>query len=264
MKLLHAFLLVLLVGLVFSACQQESEAILDEVVPEEYTSLETSYDVPVIPEEIDRMMTEEQRTRFLAGPGEEFLVRAEAESMSDPSAKKKWAKWHPVLLCLGYDLQFVPIGGDCEGAFYPCFGPGFLNGFNPLCFPNGPMHPPAYVSGAAGQTIADGNWFAKPIHAEYFPVFCGPDYEGYGQGFYLVDGDELKLEATNTPHTTLSNGDSYFFRHGNYVGNPNGGIFANAFGWELSYMFTNAQNNPNANPNGVGFSNVITVGWVYY
>ncbi|MCB0636035.1 MAG: hypothetical protein KDC54_05435, partial [Lewinella sp.] len=190
MRVVHLVYLLLFAGLVFVACQKESVAITDEPVSEE-----PLYTVPEIPAEIAEMMTAEDRARFEAGPGEKYLAMTEDNARFHPGIYH--GRWHPVLLRLGYDLQFVPIGGDCQGDFEICFD---QNGVpNPICFtPQGEFQP----VGATGQTVADGYWKAHvPLHAVYWPVFCAPDYAGYGQGYYQVggQGNTLHLMAENTP-----------------------------------------------------------------
>jgi hypothetical protein len=249
------FYLLLFVGLVMVACQKDELAIAEETMVEE-----ALFTVPEIPAEIAALMTEEDRIQFEAGPGEAYLASTAVDFRNHPRAWRP--RWHPVLLRLDYNLQFGPIGGDCRGEFEFCFVPGSFP--NPICFnPSGEFAP----VGVSGQTSATGYWRGRqPLLARYWPVFCGPDYDGYGEGYYeLNEGEDvLQLVATNTPFNELENGDSFFYRYGEYVGSTSTGMFRGAVGWEISRMYTRAENNPADDPMGLGSSEVITFGWVFY
>jgi hypothetical protein len=258
MRVVHLVYLLLFVGLVVVACEKDSVAVVDEPMVEE-----PLYTVPEIPAEIADLMTAEDRARFEAGPGEAYLARAEAAA-ARWRARPHRPRWHPVILKLDYNLAFVPIGGDCaSGNFYPCFDE---TGPNPACFP--PNQPPAFT-GSTGYTYAEGYWRGhQPLFAEYWQTFCAPDYAGGGQGNYQVNGPDNKLflSAYTTPMVptpVLGNCvDFYFYRFGEYTGGE--GMFEGAIGWEISRIFTLAENDPGCDPNGLGLSTAVTFGWAYY
>ena len=238
-----------LAGLMVISCQKDSLEIVQEIaVPNQ------EFTVPDIPDEIASMMTNEDLARFQAGPGEGYLQRLELGN-----ARRNHGRWYPVLMKLGYHLQIGPIvGASCEpGMFSPCFNENGPTGA-PGC------EDPVNYIGAAGATVADGYWFSKAVHSMYFPVFCGPDYTGYGSGFYQLENGLLWLEAENGPFHYDENGNSTFCREGQYVGDQSAGMFEGAFGWEVMISYTAADNNPGDPANGgVGYSDVIIFGWVH-
>ncbi len=251
MKLIKLLSFSLLAGLLIVACQDDA---MSEM--EQHSSAFTfEFEVPEIPQEMAAMMSAEDIARFEAGPGAEYLAMTET-----PEARRGHrGRWHPVLMQLGYHLQFGPfVGESCESPI-PCFGPTGPTGA-PGC------EDPANYLGVMGKTVADGFWFSKTAHSEYFPVFCWPDYAGYGAGFYLVNGDVLWLEAENGPfNVDEETGDMTFCRIGHYVGDQSSGKFSGARGWEVMLSYTAVENNPGNPANGgQGYSDVIIFGWVYY
>ncbi len=271
MRVIHLVFSLLFVGLVVVSCEKDSEAVMEE--PLEAMPL---YTVPEIPAEIAELMTAEDRARFEAGPGEAYLARAEEKTLHYRSGRRP--RWRPVLLRLEYNLAFVPIsvpeGADClNGEYVICIDPTTRMPVPeniPQCFPNG--FPPDAVpnfSGSTGYTYAEGYWRGqRPLIAEYWNTFCAPDYAGSGYGNYQVNGPENKLYLTATttpivPTPVLGNCvDFYFYRLGEYTGGE--GIFTDAFGWEVTRIFTLAENDPTCSEDGLGQSTAITFGWVRY
>lgn len=246
MRPLHVFILFLFGAFTFTACEKTSIDIFDHP-----TVQIDDYSIPEIPEDIAELMTEEEILKFKAGPGADYSEAIQVRR------RHHHGRWHPVLMRMTYHLQIGPIGGTaCEpGQFQPCFGPGA---------PPDPTDCLASVVGAAGQTIADGHWFHRPIHAEYYPVFCLPDYAGFGSGFYSSNGSLLWIEATNTAFQYDDEFNSVFYRFANYIPQQSTGIFEGAFGWEIARMYTAVENSPSNDPNGQGESDVIIFGWVYF
>jgi len=238
--------LFLLMGMFFISC--ENESIEPEVVSQES---QEQFTVPEIPTEIKSMMSTEDLALFEAGPGKDFL-----NSEVNKSARGKRGRWHPILMKLGYNLQIGPfVGESCESPI-PCFdenGPTGAEGCNNL----------ANYIGATGVTVADGFLYSKPVHSMYFPVFCFPDYAGYGEGFYQLENGLLWVEANNGPFHYDAEGNSRFRRIGHYSPSKSQGIFSGARGWEIALLYTAAENNPGTN-NGVGFSDAIIFGWAYW
>ena len=194
-------------------------------------------------------MSDEDLAKFQAGPGEEYLQMPEFAN-----GRRSRGHWYPVLMKLGYHLQIGPIGGtSCQpGEYQFCItpeGPDFecLNA----------------MVGAAGMTVTDGYWFRKKLHSEYYPVFCGPDYAGYGQGFYQLEDGLLWLEAENGPFNYDEYGNSTFVRRGNYIPDQSTGSFSGAIGWEIMISYTAYENSPSISPDGTGYSDVIIFGWVF-
>ena len=224
----------------------EKEVIIE---PEYSEQAVQEYEVPEIPEFIANRMSESDIIKFKAGPGEEFLKY--------DNLRRPRSRWHPVLMFLNYDLQIVPIGGSsCEpGEFVPCFGP---------YAPDDPTECLANIVGGTGFTYATGNWLGDNVYSEYYPVFCAPDYAGYGSGFYSVESDQLWVEAQNEPFNYDEQGNSWFYRMGSYNGNLSSGIFEGAYGWEIAILYTPSETNPGTNPNGIGASQTVIFGWVRY
>lgn len=235
MKTYRSFLCLCLVGLFVVSCEKEStQPILDAPVevPE--------FTVPEIPDEIASLMSDEDLILFKDGPGQSYL---------DESALKsaRRGRWHPVLMKLDYFLQIWPISSCDTWSGTPCIP-------DQGCVP----------SGACGFTVADGEWLFRPVHSEYYPVFCFPDYAGHGEGFHkLGKRDILMLKAENTPFEIDEDGNSTFRRYGHYMGDQSTGKFEGASGWEIAISYTAAENSP-SNPTGQGQSTVIIFGWVYY
>jgi hypothetical protein len=246
MRPLKVFLFMLLMGLMVISCQKDATEPAQPV-----PSSDQEFVVPDIPDEIASLMSDEDMAMFKAGPGEEFTGK-----LSQDNARKARGHWYPVLMKLRYHLQFVPIGGEscAPGDFTPCFGPGA---------PADPTECLASIVGSAGITGADGYWFSKAVHSEFFPVFCGPDYTGYGYGFYQVDKGMLWIEAENGPVHYDNEGNSTFVRKGNYNPEQSTGCFAGAVGWEVAIMYTATEDNPANAPDGIGYSDVVIFGWVY-
>ncbi len=71
------------------------------------------------------------------------------------------------------------------------------------------------------------------------------------------------MEAENGPFNYNENGDITFCRRGNYVPEKSEGRFSGAIGWEVMISYTTVENDP-GNNNGIGYSDVIIFGWVYY
>jgi hypothetical protein len=116
---------------------------------------------------------------------------------------------------------------------------------------------------AAGKTWASGKWFRQDVYSEYFPVFCGPDFSGYGSGYYQLEDGLLFVEAQNGPFQFDEEGNSTFYRKGKYLPNQNTGAFEGAIGWEITIIQTLAEDNPENDPQGLGYSTSISFGWVY-
>ena len=247
MKTLKSIFLFIVAGLMVLSCQKDSLEPVDE-----FTVSNGEFTVPIIPDEIAAMMSDEDIARFNAGPGEEYL-----QSFNTENARRRHGRWHPVLMNLGYHLQFGPFVGESCDAPIPCFGPTGPTGA-PGC------EDPANFIGSMGKTTADGYWFRNAVHSEYYPVLCGPDYVGYGQGFYQLEKGLLWLDAENGPFNYDDEGNATFCRKGRYNGDKSDGKFAGAFGWEIAISHTAPENNP-ANPAnmGQGYSDVIIFGWVY-
>ena len=244
MRVTFLFSSLLFLSLFFISCEKDSV-----VEPEYSDQLVQEYEIPEIPEIIVNRMSESDIIKFKAGPGEEFLK-------NENSARTR-SRWHPVLMFLNYDLQFVPIGGEsCQpGEFVPCFGP---------YAPTDPTECLANQVGVTGITYTYGKWFKQPIYSEYYPVFCSPDYSGYGSGFYRQDSNELWVEAQNDPFNYDEMGNSWFYRYGTYNGGLSSGIFEGAYGWEIMISYTPYETNPGSNPDGIGESEVVIFGWVKY
>jgi hypothetical protein len=246
MRVTILFSSLFFLSVLFISCEK------DVVVEPEYSDqLVQEYEIPEIPEFIARRMSESDIIKFKAGPGEAFLKNENAE--------RGRSRWHPVLMFLNYNLQFVPIGGEsCQpGEFVPCFGPYAPPDADPNeCLAN--------LVGTTGLTYASGNWLRKNVYSEYYPVFCAPDYSGYGSGFYLVESDKLVVEAQNNPFNYDEMGNSWFYRYGTYNGGLSSGIFEGAYGWEIMISYTPYETNPGLNPQGIGESQVVIFGWVKY
>ncbi len=240
-------ILILGAGLMLiTACEKE-EITRIENTPE----VAAEFTVPELPPEIEAMMPADELEKFKAGPGEKYLNQIRSRSWNG-------GRWHPVIMQLDYFLQFAPIGYSCApGEFVFCVGPMAPPDINtPDCIAN--------QVGMSGQTIADGYWFWKAVHAEYYPVFCGANgLAGYGNGFYALNNGSLALTAESTPFQYNDNGDIIFYRYGQYIGDQSTGVYEGAFGWEVSVMYTPAETYPDP-VTGQGASEVITLGWVHY
>jgi len=245
MKNLKSLLFFALMGLLVISCQRDS------VSPDAMNTMdEQEFIVPDIPDEIAEMMSTDDIARFKAGPGEEYLEFQDASN-----SRKSRGRWYPVLMKLGFNLQFTPfVGESCESPI-PCFGPNGPTGAQ------GCENDENYI-GVMGMTVADGYWFRHKVHSEYYPVFCLPDYSGYGSGFYQLDNSQLWLEAVNGPFQVDEEGNVTFIRKGNYVPEQSTGVFKGAVGWEVMISYTAIENSP-SNPAGSGYSDVIIFGWVY-
>lgn len=236
MKTLKTTAILILLGFFVFSCEKEpAEPAQDtpDQAPE--------FVVPEIPDDIAARMNDEDIIRFKAGPGETFL-----SELALKSTRRSHGRWHPVLMKLDYQLQIWPISSCDTWSGTPCFPPD--------CMP----------MGACGFTTADGNWFCTPLHSEYYPVFCFPDYAGHGEGFHQTDGGMLKLVGENTPFNIDAEGNSTFRRNGRYVGDQSTGDYEGARGWEIMISYTAAENSPSNSPTGQGLSTVIIFGWVYY
>ena len=234
MKTFRSFLCLFLIGLFVVSCEKESTQPIQNApaeVPE--------FTVPEIPDEIASLMSDEDLILFKEGPGLSYL---------DESALKsaRRGRWHPVMMKLDYYLQIWPISSCDSWSGTPCFPPD--------CMP----------MGACGFTVADGKWLFRPVHSEYYPVFCFPDYAGHGEGFHQTENGMLKLKGENTPFQVDEDGNSTFRRYGYYMGDQSTGIFEGARGWEIMISYTAAENSPSNSPTGQGQSTVIIFGWVYY
>lgn len=246
MRPFRVFLFMLMMGLMVISCQKDASEPA-QTAP----SSDQEFVVPDIPDEIAALMLDEDLAMFKAGPGEEFLGK-----LAQENARKTKGHWYPVLMKLGYHLQFVPIGGEscAPGDFIPCFGPGA---------PADPSECLARIVGSTSITVADGYWFARSVHSEYYPVFCLPDYSGYGTGFYQLENGTLWLEAENDPVKNDDMGNMMFCRKGHYLPGQSDGIFSGAIGWEKMISYTAAEDNPSNSADGTGYSDVVIFGWVY-
>ncbi len=143
MRVTILFSSLFFLSVLFISCEK------DVVVEPEYSDqLVQEYEIPEIPEFIARRMSESDIIKFKAGPGEAFLKNENAE--------RGRSRWHPVLMFLNYNLQFVPIGGEsCQpGEFVPCFGPYAPPDADPNeCLAN--------LVGTTGLTYASGNWLKR-------------------------------------------------------------------------------------------------------
>jgi hypothetical protein len=255
MKNLRSLLFFALMGLLVISCQRDS------VSPDAMNTMdEQEFIVPDIPDEIAEMMSAEDIARFKAGPGEEYL-----ELQGTSNLRKARGRWYPVLMRLGFHLQFMPFGGESCGAPQPCFAPDPNNPsiMLPTNAPNCDYGKPPSGLGLMGKTVADGYWFRHKVHSEYYPVFCLPDYSGYGSGFYQLDNSQLWLEAVNGPFQVDEEGNVTFIRKGNYIPGQSTGVFEGAVGWEVMISYTAIENSPSNSPDGSGYSDVIIFGWVY-
>ncbi len=246
MKILKSLFFLSLMGLMVVSCQK------DALEPDPVTMNQSQdFVVPDIPDEIAAILSDDDIAKFQTGPGEESIRQLE-----NSGARVKHGRWHPMLMVLGYDLQFVPIGGmSCmPGDFAPCIVPGEPPDLECL----------ANTVGSAGQTISDGYWLRKEVHAEYFPVFCAPEYTGYGFGYYQLKDGLLWLEAENGPFRYDEDGNFTFYRHGRFVSEKCEGTYEGAVGWEITVIQTLAENNPANDPQGIGYSTAVTFGWIYW
>lgn len=246
MKILKAFYVFFFVGLLVISCQKDTlEPIKDISDP----TLE--FAVPDVPADIANLMRVDDLTRFQAGPGESYLQRLEQNN-----GRRSYGRWHPVLMKLGYHLQFGPFVGECEFPM-PCYGPTGPTGATGC-------DDPAKFKGLAGLATADGYWFAKKLHSEYYPVFCAADdYAGYGQGFYALDDGTLWFQGESGPHNYDEAGNMVFCTEINFIREQCTENYEGAFGWNVLIHYTTPENNP-GNNNGIGYSDVIIFGWVYY
>lgn len=243
METLKVIFIFVFTGFFVISCQKETTTPVQKT-----QESDAEFTVPEIPDEIAIYMSDEDKALFRAGPGEEFL--------QDPTLKSfhlRKGQWHPVLMKLGYHLQFWPVCSCEPGNVVP-----FLN---PDGSPTGACDLPG---GSAGITYADGYWFSKPVHAEYYPVFCAPDYDGYGTGFYQHKDSKLFLEAVNDPFHYDEEGNFTFLRKGHYVPGKSTGEFENSVGWEYTIIYTADENNPAKDPLGQGYSVSVTFGWVCF
>jgi len=234
MKTCKALLLVLTVMVLMFSCEKEA---MDPVQANK--DLEPTFAVPEIPDDIAAWMSEDDILRFMAGPGQEYNLESELKSA-------RRCKWHPILMKLEFHLQIWPISTCDTWSGIPCFPPD--------CMP----------MGACGVTVADGNWFYRSVHSEYYPVFCFPDYAGHGQGFHETTQGKLWYSGENTPFKVDEAGNSTFRLHGRFSGDQSTGVFEGASGWEIMISYTSAENSPSNSPNGQGMSTVIIFGWVSY
>ena len=235
MKPFRIISILVILGLVVFSCEKQGPEPVQDLSDQDIEFL-----VPDIPDDIAALMSDEDIELFKAGPGDFYL-----EEPALKSKRRKCGRWHPLLMKLEYHLQFWPIS-SCD------------NWSETLCFPTDciPM-------GVCGFTIAEGNWFFKVVHSEYYPIFCFPDYAGHGQGFHETDDGKLSFVGENTPFHHDDEGNATFRLDGQIVGDASTGIFEGARGWEIMISYTAAENSP-SNPTGQGLSQTITFGWVYY
>lgn len=243
MKTTKAFSFVFILGLLAVSCEKENPEPVKEI-----NDQATAFVVPEIPEDFAALMSDEDQDLFTTGPGEEYLEKSALKS-----GLSYRGRWHPVLMLLEYHLQLFPVSSCIPGEVSPC-----------IDFTTGEYICPGPPAGYSGVTVADGNWFCYSIHSEYFPVFCLPDHEGYGQGFYQVGESFLWMRGENTPFQEDEQGNLTFRRNGQYSGEQSTGIFEGARGWEVMISYTAAENNPGNSPTGEGSSTVLIYGWVYY
>ena len=242
MKIKSFIYAVLGIGLFMAACQKEP-------ITNPSSQTQSTFVVPVIPDDIVNLMSEEMIAEFKAGPGETYLDALQLRTSE--------GKWHPILLRTNYSIQSVPIGGtSCNpGEFYPCFRPGA---------PSDPSGCLAELVSAMMLTVADGHWLTGSVHCEYTNIFCAPDFSGYGSGFYQTGTSRLAVDAVTTPTDYDHYNNVTFHRIGQYNGVMSTGRYSGAMGWEKSIMFTRPENNPYNSPDGTGSSSVITYGWCYW
>ena len=236
MKTFRIFSTVFLMGLLVVSCEKES---LEPV--QELSDQNTEFTVPDIQEDIAALMSEEDISLFKAGPGEIYL-----EESALKSTRRRCGRWHPVLMLLEYNLQMWPMP-SCDSWSGP---PSFPLTFQPM--------------GAGGMTWADGSWFFRTVHSEYYPIFCFPDHAGHGQGFHETAKGKLSYVGENTPFQYDDQGNATFRLDGQIVGAQSTGIYEGARGWEIMISYTAAENSPSNSPTGQGLSQTITFGWVYY
>ncbi len=248
MKQLKISYLFFLLSVLLVSCEKDS--VESDVLSEEP---QQQFTVPEIPADIKSMMSTEDLALFEAGPGKEYLTKE-----ITANARFKHGRWHPILMKLGYHVQFAPfVGESCESPI-PCFGPGGPTGA-PGC------EDPANWLGSTGVTVADGYLFTKPVHSEYYPVFCYPDYVGYGEGFYEFQDGLLWLEAENGPFQFDAEGNSIFRRTGRYNPDKSAGIYSGVRGWEIALIYTAVENNPGTPGNdGIGYGDALIFGWAYW
>ena len=245
------FLLLVFAGmLIYTACEKTGIGPIEETP--EYTQ---EYTVPEIPPEIAALMRPEDIARFKAGPGDEYLNAVRARSLFGHSQGP--ARWHPIMMHIGYDLQFVPIAGiNCE--------PGNFH----VCIPGTCMDEPI---GLIGETQGLGKWLGSDIYAHYTPIFCGiTGWDGYGEGVYESIDDRLEGEhilvfsALHDPSYYDDEGNLIFYRHADFAAGSSTGIFEGAFGWETAIIVTTPENNPENDPYGQGYSEAVHFGWVFF
>ncbi len=244
MKTFRFLLAFLLMGVFVISCEKR-----DLATDQEIKDQDEEFTIPEIPEEIASFMSEEDIALFNQGPGEALL--------SEPALKssRSWrGRWHPVLMKLGYHLQFYPVSSCVTGEMIPCYN---MDGTPTGACPSGP-------GGVTGITYAEGKWFCRPVYSEYVPVFCVPDYAGYGQGFYELDKGTLYLEAENLHFHYDEEGNITFRRNGSYYGDQSTGCFEGARGWEIAIIYTAAEDDPGNSPTGQGYGTAIIFGWVFY
>ena len=128
MRPIKSFYLFFLLGILVLSCQKDS---LDPV--QEIAEHSDGFTVPNVPVEIANLMSAEDLARFKAGPGEAYL-----DKLNMNNARRSHGRWHPVLMKLGFHLQFGPfVGGDCEAPI-PCYGPTGPTGPTGATGPAGP------------------------------------------------------------------------------------------------------------------------------
>lgn len=236
MKTFRAILTLSLLGLLVFSCEKEGPEPVQDL-----SDQDIEFAVPDIPDDIAALLSDEDIELFKAGPGDLYL-----EESALKSSRRRHGRWHPILMRLEYKLQIWPISSCDTWSGTPCFPPD--------CMP----------MGACGFTIADGKWFYKAVHSEYYPVFCQPDYAGYGQGFHETDGGKLSFTGENTPFRYDDEGNATFRLDGQIVGDASTGIYEGARGWEIMISYTAAENSPSNSDTGQGLSQTITFGWIYY
>ena len=234
MKTYKALVCVIISMLLMASCEKDA---IDPVQAEKDPNAE--FVVPEIPVEIAEWMSEEDILRFKAGPGKEYNLESELKS-------SRRGKWHPILMKLEFHLQIWPSSSCDTWSDTPCFPPD--------CMP----------MAASGFTFADGNWFFKSLHSEYYPVFCFPDYAGHGQGFHQTSEGKLWYSGENTPFMTDEAGNSTFRLNGRFLGDLSTGVFEGARGWEIMISYTAVENSPSNSPTGQGKSTTVIFGWAYY
>ncbi len=250
-------LLVLAAGVLFITACEETELDPAELSPQ----ITDQFSVPDIPPEFTELMRPEDIAMFRAGPGDAYTDAVRTRSLYGHAQGP--ARWHPILFYSGYDMQFVPFGGtSCDpGEFYICPEAPDIG----ACFAN-PL-------GVTGIVQSDAKWLGSDIHAVYFPVLCAVSansFAGYGQGYWeafdkkLTGENKLFSDGEHEPTYTDAEGNSILYINLTFRDDLSTGIFEGAFGWATAIVSTSPENDPANDPNGLGSSEAVHFGWVFF